>query len=162
MNFDNAKPISKNVDTSSTVVLLTNVNYEYVQKYFSPIERYRSIEFERDWNRTLVQTEDQHIIGASVGLAKKGLGIISYKYNAFLEGNRYNANKHNAIVAINKKGFAVQYDGSLLNSASVVNTNFYRHKSGISQKIKWFTVGLKDEFEQNKFALKANCLPILG
>lgn len=153
MNFDNAKPISKNVDTSSTVVLLTNVNYEYVQKYFSPIERYRSIEFERDWNRTLVQTEDQHIIGASVGLAKKGLGIISYKYNAFLEGNRYNANKHNAIVAVNKKGFAVQYDGSLLNSASVVNTNFYRHKSGISQKIKWFTVGLKDEFEQNKFAL---------
>ncbi|MBL0328096.1 MAG: hypothetical protein IPP64_01430 [Bacteroidetes bacterium] len=79
--------------------------------------------------------------------------MIGYRFNAFLEGNKYNANKHVANLAANKKGFAVQYDGSLLNSASTTNTNFYRHKSGISQKIKWLTVGLKDEFEQNKFAL---------
>ncbi|CAN5467248.1 hypothetical protein BH10BAC1_BH10BAC1_00910 [soil metagenome] len=154
MNFDNAKPVFKNADTISPVVVLTNVNYEYVQKYFSPIERYRSIEFERDWNRSSVlQTADQHIVGASLGLAKKGLGIINYRFNAFLEGNKYNANKHNANLAFSKKGFNAQYDGSLLTSTSATNTNFYRHKSGISQKIKWLTVGLKDEFEQNKFAL---------
>lgn len=153
LNFDNAKPLSKN-DTLTPFVLLTNVNYEFVQLNFSPIERYRSVEFERDWNRgTVLQSADQHIVGAAVGLEKKGTGMIGYRFNAFLEGNKYNANKHVANLAANKKGFAVQYDGSLLNSASTTNTNFYRHKSGISQKIKWLTVGLKDEFEQNKFAL---------
>ncbi len=154
VNFDNAKPFSKIADTISPLVLLTNVNYEYVQEYFSPIERYRSIEFERDWNRGgVLQTADQHIVGAAVGLAKKGIGAIGYRFNAFFEDDKYNANKHIVNLAFAKKGFVVLYDGSLLNSASTTNTNFYRHKSGIAQKIKWLTVGLKDEFEQNKFGL---------
>ena len=155
VNFDRAKPLSKKqIDTVAPLLFLTNVNYEFVQKYFSPIERYRSIEFERDWNRgSSLQVDDQHIVGASFGLAKKGLGSVGYRFNAFFEGTNYNANKHNATIALSKKGFAVLYDGSLLSSASATNTNFYRHKSGVSQKIKWFTVGLKDEFEQNKFAL---------
>ena len=155
LNFDNAKPLFNiKKDSASPLVILTNVNYEYVQKYFSPIERYRGIEFERDWNKgNLLQADDQHIIGISVGFAKKGVGSIGYKFNSFLEGKKYTANKQNASIALSKKGFAVLYDGSLLTSSSTVNSNFYRHKSGVSQKIKWLTVGLKDEFEQNKFAL---------
>ncbi|MBA3971249.1 MAG: hypothetical protein H0X46_03755, partial [Bacteroidetes bacterium] len=155
MNFDNAKPLTRDpADSNSVLTLLTNVNYEFTQRYFSPIERYRSIEFERDWNRpSVLQSADQHIVGASVGLAKKGTGNIGYRFNTFLEADKYNGNKHNAQINLSKKGFTVLYDGSLLNSASTTNTNFYRHKSGISQRIKWFTVGLKDELEQNKFAL---------
>ena len=157
MNFDNASPLnlSKAKDsTFSPLTLLTNLNYEYVQKYFSPIERYRSIEFERDWNRgNTVLADDQHIVGAAIGLTKKEIGTALYKFNALLEGTKYNATKHNANINLSAKGFNVVYDGSLLNSASTNNTNFYRHKSGVSQKIKWFTLGLKDEFEQNKFAL---------
>lgn len=157
LNFDNALPlyVTKSKDsTDGTLRLLTNVNYEYVQKYFSPIERYRSVEFERDWNRkTLAQTEDQHIIGAAVGLSQKNIGTAGYRFSAFLEGNTYNGTKHNANIAVASKGFKLGYDGSFLNSASTTNTNFYRHKSGISQTVKWITIGLKDEFEQNKFAL---------
>ncbi|MGZ6537416.1 MAG: hypothetical protein ACXVEB_03515, partial [Bacteroidia bacterium] len=154
MNFDNATPLSQKsgADTTGKVTLLTNVNYEYVQKYFSPIERYRSVEFERDWNRgTTTQVDDQHIVGAAVGLSKKNLGFAGYKFNAFFEGGNYNATKHNVDILIAKKGFSLNYDGSLMNSVSTTSTNFYRHKSGISQKIKRFNVGLKDEFEQNKF-----------
>ncbi len=155
LNFDNAKPLryTKGKDsTSGPLTMITNVNYEYTQKYFSPIERYRSVEFERDWNRSSTTiVDDQHIIGASVGLAKKGFGTVAYKFNAFLEGKNYDATKHNATVTLNKKGFTLLYDGSLLNSQSITNTQFYRHKSGVSQTIKWITVGLRDEFEQNKF-----------
>lgn len=158
MNFDHAKPLntkSGKDSVSNPFILLTNVNYEYVQKYFSPIERYRSIEFERDWNRgSSALAEDQHIVGASLGLTQKNTGIIGYKFNAFFEGGKYNANKHFANIDLSKKGTTLFYNGSLLTSASTTNTNFYRHKSGVSQKIKGFTVGLKDEFEQNKFALK--------
>ena len=157
MNFDNATPLSRKAGTDTTkgkLTLLTNVNYEYVQKYFSPIERYRSIEFERDWNRGSTSViDDQHIVGASVGLSKKDLGFIGYKFNAFFEGGNYNATKHNADILIAKKGFAMNYNASLMNSTGSTNSNFYRHKSGISKKIKRLNIGLKDEFEQNKFAL---------
>jgi hypothetical protein len=157
LNFDNSYPlyVTKLKDTSSGPLrLLTNVNYEYVQHYFSPIERFRTVEFERDWNRkTTLQTNDQHIIGAALGLSQKGIGVIGYRFNTFLEGNSYNAMKHNANVNIARKGFKLLYDGSLLNSESTTNTDFYRHKSGISQTVKRFTFGLRDEFERNKFAL---------
>lgn len=171
MNFDNALPLTHNNFKDTTFIpltLITNVNYEYTQKYFSPIERYRSIEFERDWNRgSAAITDDQHIIGASVGLMKKGVGAIAYKFNTLLEGKNYEANKHNVNMNLSEKGFSAQYDGSLLNSASNVNTNFYRHRAnvqwtfepvrvdanGVSKKIKWITLGLKDELEQNKFSL---------
>ena len=169
INFDNTSPltplskwrggggevITKTDTTSGPLTLLTNLNYEYVQKYFSPIERYRSIEFERDWNRLNVAlADDQHILGAAVQLAKKGTGSVGYKFNAFLEGNNYNANRQSAHLDLQQKGFNANYDGSLLGSASTINTDFYRHKGGVSQKIKWITVGFKDEFEKNKFSLK--------
>lgn len=168
MNFDNTSaltPLSKwrgaggevtiKTDTASLpLLLLTNLNYEYVQNSFSPIERYRSIEFERDWNLTnTTVTEDQHILGAALQLEKRGTGNIGYKFNALLEGNNYNANRQSANLSFRQKGFNVNYDGSLLSSTSAANTAFYRHKSGVSQKIKWVTVGFKDEFEKNKFTL---------
>lgn len=158
LNYDNVFPLrrTKSRDTTVHVLnLVSNVNYEYTQKYFSPVERYRSVEFERDWNRssTLI-LDDQHIIGASLGLSQKGIGSAIYKLNTFLEGTDYNAVKQNATVNLGKKGFNVSYDGSYLNSESATNTRFYRHKSGVSQTIKWITIGLRDEFEQNKFALE--------
>ncbi len=150
----NGQPQTIKTDTTSgALTLLTNLNYEYVQKYFSPVERYRSIEFERDWNRgNIIVSEDEHILGAALQLSKKETGNIAYKFNALLEGNNYNATRQLVNFNFKQKGFIVNYDGSLLNSASTTNTNFYRHKSGVSQKIKWLMVGFKDEFEKNKFA----------
>lgn len=158
LNLDNGFPLNRSQTAQDSLIkpllFLTNVNYEYVQKYFSPIERYRSIEFERDWNRgnaTLV--DDQHIVGAALGLAQKGFGSVGYKFNTFLETGKYNGYKHFANLNIDRKGFNVLYDGSFLNSESTTNTEFYRHKSGVSQRIKWIRIGLKDEFELNKFSL---------
>lgn len=157
MNFDNDILVRKTKSMDSTTHLtyvIANVNYEYVQKYFSPIERFRTVEFERDWNRKNInQIYDQHIVGIATGLTDKKTATAIYRFNAFFEGGNYNANKHNAEIAYAKKGFKLNYNGSLLSSLSTSNTDFYRHKSAVSQKIKWFTVGVKDEYEQNKFSL---------
>lgn len=158
VNFDNALLLQKTKSADSTsheLNLVSNVNYEFVQKYFSPIERFRSIEFERDWNRGTLTTvnKDQHIVGAGIGLVQKGIGSIGYKFNAFLEETNYSANKHMANLSYSNKGLNIRYDGSLLSSTSNQNTNFYRHKSFVAQKIKWITIGAKDEFERNLFSL---------
>lgn len=156
MNFDNAKTLfsNKQKDTSGQVKLLTNVNYEYVQKTFSPIQRYRSVEFERDWNRPLTATflNDQNIVGAGFSVVKKGLGEIGYKINTFFEGSSYNANRHLVNFNLKQNGLNVSYVGSLMTSTSTTYTNFYRHKSDVSQKVKGLIIGIKDEFEHNKFA----------
>lgn len=159
LNFDNTKTLRSPLKTDTTkgpLLLLTNVNYEYLQSRFSPIERYRSIEFERDWNRRIANPlSDQHIVGTALGLSKKGTGTVGYKFNAFLEGSSYNANKQFININLKKRGFQVVYDGSLLGSKSTTNSGFYRHKSGLSQNIKGFVIGVRDEFENNKFTLAA-------
>ncbi len=164
MNLDNTKPVFKDTQGDSTkkqFKLTTNVNYEYVQQNFSPIQRYRSVEFERDWNRPITANvqnilgavSDQNIIGGGVSLIKQGVVDIGYKLNSFYEGNNYQANKHLVNINLKQNGININYNGSLLNSTGSSNTNFYRHKSDIFQKMKLLTIGVKDEFEKNKFAL---------
>lgn len=157
VNYENDILVARTKSKDSTTNLkyvITNVNYEYVQKYFAQIERFRNIEFDRDWNRlNSPQKDDQHIFGAALGFSDKQNKTLLYRFNAFFEGSNYNANKHAVQLKYHEKGFKINYDGSLLSSASVTNTDFYRHKSAVSQKVKWLTIGLKDEFEQNKFSL---------
>lgn len=156
LNFDNVKDVFS-ADTSSGKKerwkLGTNVSYEMVQRYFVPIERFRSVEFERDWNRgTAPVTDDQHITGAGISLAKKNLASIGYRFNAFFEGGTYNANRHGVIASYTQKGFGLLFDGSYLDSRSTLsNTNFVRHRGQVSQKIKWLTVGVRDQREVNRF-----------
>ena len=156
MNFDHALPVFTREDTTLTKKnswkLLTNVNYEMVQKYFSPIERFRSVEFERDWNRgTVPVTDDQHIAGAGLTLAR-GKNAIGYRFNAFFEGGTYNATRHIVSSGYNHKGFNVLAEGSYLDSRGISsNTNFLRHRAVVSQKIKWITIGAREEQEVNRF-----------
>ncbi|MBA3901843.1 MAG: hypothetical protein H0X62_16850, partial [Bacteroidetes bacterium] len=60
---------------SSDWVLSTKANYEQTNQNFTPIERFRSIEFERDWNiQNQVFTESQHISSFGAGVSKAGVG----------------------------------------------------------------------------------------
>jgi len=48
------------------------VFHEYVQQSFTEIERWRSVEFDRDWNiRGLELSSDQNVAGASVSIEDK-------------------------------------------------------------------------------------------
>lgn len=135
--------------------LLTNINYEFVQKTFSPIERFRNVEFERDWNRgNALQTDDQHIIGGKIGIAKKQ-NIIAYDYKSFLEGSFYQGMRHGANINLGAKGFLLTGDGSFLDSKSPANnSNFLRHRASLSKKIKGFTLGIREQQEQNLIKAK--------
>ena len=72
LSLDNKIPLSPHFKGGNDSVvgdswnLLTNVNYEYEQKNFTAIERFRNVEFERDWNRgNTATTTDQNIIGGN-------------------------------------------------------------------------------------------------
>jgi hypothetical protein len=134
--------------------LLTNVNYEFVQKTFSAIERFRNVEFERDWNRGVtVQTDDQHIIGGRVGIAKKQNSIV-YDYRSFLEGTYYQGLRHGGNINLGSKGFLFTGEGSYLNSKSPTsNTDFLRHRASFSKEFKIknsrLRMGVREQAEEN-------------
>ena len=133
--------------------LSLNVNYELAQKNFSPIERYRSVEFDRDWNRTAIpQTDDQHIISSTLSFKPSDRVQAAYQFNTFLEGGNYNADKHNVMANVNTKKYLFTYDGSFLNTTTSLNkTTFFRSKANVARKFKVFTLGAKGQYEHNEF-----------
>ena len=162
LNFDNgillSKPHSYFEDDSICIKeeqakawkLLTNINYEYVQKNFSAIERFRPVEFERDWNLgTAPLTFDQNIIGGNVSVANKQ-NIIGYDYKALLGGDSYNGMKNALHTNLGYKGLHFTMDGSYLDSKSTIDaTNFLRSTASLSEKINRFTIGIREQQEQN-------------
>lgn len=162
MNWDNQTPLARSTGDTGQVKeawkFLTNVNYEYLQKTFSAIERFRNVEFERDWNRgNFLQTEDQHILGGKIGFIKKE-NIVAYDYRSLLEGSFYNGMRHGTNIRLADKGFLLAADGSYLESkSSLNNSGFLRHKASLSKKINiprsflkgGLTAGIREQQEHN-------------
>jgi hypothetical protein len=126
---------------TDSLTLKLDGNYEYVSSYFSPLERYRDVEFERDWN--LLNTSntgslhpDQHLGRADITLLRKNVGNISYNFSTFLNGSTYTGIRHGAGGSFQKKGFSILAKGSLLNSTGTYGkTDFLRHRVDVSQKL---------------------------
>ena len=151
LNYENVAPLSRK--DSSTWNFKTTVNYEFVNKDFSPIERYRAVEFERDWNRsTPAFAADQHILGGGLSLNQDKRVTIGYFFNSFFEEKNYEGLKHNIAARYDKHGTFFQADGSILNTKNLINTTtFIRSKAELSKKIKWVTIGIREKQEDNQF-----------
>ncbi len=132
----------------------TQGNYEMVSSHFSPIERFRTIEFERDWNRTspLIDHE-QHIAGGKITLEDSKTSLVSYHFSSLFEGSKYSGILHTTLLAYNKNNIKANVNGSLLNSSGKdYNSKFLRHKAMISKTIKnVINIGAKEEQEQSRF-----------
>lgn len=130
------------------------IKYEYASRYFTFVERYRSIEFERDWNlgwgATRVPTADQHMFVGNAGVAslKKGYSV-GYTFSGFNEGSQYTGLKNGAEFSYRKKQFSVSGRGSVLTSAGAYGkTDFQRQRINLNIPLgKIFSIGGWEETE---------------
>lgn len=130
--------------------LISNVKTEVITPYFSPIERYRSIEFTRDWNiqnSNINNNETQTLAIGKISL-KKDRETISLQTNTLNINNYYEGYKHDLNINLKNK-IDVVFNGSVLSSKSNDNTKFIRHNSSISKNIKKIKIGFKDIHELN-------------
>lgn len=126
--------------------------YEFIEQYFAPIERFRPVEFERDWNITNVAfTSDQHIFDAYVGFEKNKKADIFYNIGVLKNEGEYDGIRNSLFATYNLKGFIFKGDGSYLTTEGINNTQFIKHKGTFSKGIGWLVIGVGEETEQNKF-----------
>jgi hypothetical protein len=154
VNSSNQSVIKKDTVLKQNLNAIYNLGYEYVQQNFTPIERYRAIEFERDWNRPInapINT-DQHVGFAQMGIQKSTLLKFVYGINFFNEGLFYKGLKHSVQSFYTTKNSSVSYNASYLTSNyNAMLSNFYRHKTALSKSIGNVKLNYLDEFEQNLF-----------
>lgn len=136
--------------------LTSSLIYEYTNKNFSPVERFREVEFARNWNTlSLNLLNDQHISGVETTYKKSKFGSVGIGGDMFLIGRNYQGYKArlNTNISTPKK-FRLLLNASALHTSGQQETNFIRHKSEISKEIKSFRIYYRDEHENNLYYVR--------
>jgi hypothetical protein len=136
----------------STLRLLVGGETEAITKDFRFVERYRAVEFDRNWNILGVPlTGDQLLAGAHVGLQGRKLGRVTYGFGTFQVADEYSGWKQEMISDVRTRRTDVIGTASWLTTANVRTTDFLRGKGQLKHRFRHFTVGYNDEQERNLF-----------
>jgi len=130
---------------------------ELLSQYFSPIEQYRRVEFDRDWNVRNKGFIGQQI-SANIGskLKHTDFGTVNLEGQRFSIGNQFEGNRLATEGNWIQNGWNLKWDGSALKSSEKNTSNpqsnqFIRHRASISKDLKYFKIGFIDDHEFNQF-----------
>lgn len=132
------------------------VNTENLSSAFYRIERFREVEFERNWNtRSLPRYGESEWLSEAKVVREFSSGkFISLSGAHYEIGSVFDGNKMKFLVNANlSKRTKIQIDASALETNGAVSSSFIRQKAHIYREGKRFTVGVRDEQEQNSFAV---------
>ena len=150
LNFNHNQPLEQK-DSGDVLFWNSNVFFENRGADFQFIERYRDVEFERDWNvQSLLIQGDENLIRATTGF-QKGQNFFNYELGSFTKGTDYTGLKNGYSTNLVKNGLSLNSNGSFLTTESIENSQFLRHYSTLSQKISALTVGVYLEQEKIEF-----------
>lgn len=130
----------------------TEAGLEYRSEHFTYIERYRGVEFDRDWNIRGRDYRGYQALGNVSGQLKHDdFGSMQVEGQNLTVGNDYQGNRARFSGDWNQNGFRADWDGSFLGARSDNENTYLRHVADVSQKLGSIKVGFKDDHELNRF-----------
>ncbi|PKP18526.1 MAG: hypothetical protein CVU05_13345 [Bacteroidetes bacterium HGW-Bacteroidetes-21] len=139
------------MDTSRTMGELS-IYARYTQARFESVERFRSAEYERDWNLASGVSANEFVGGAEFSMrANRKLNtLLGSDY--MRQGTVFNGFRQKANASLTHRGFLLNTSNSyLLTDESLRNTSFFRHSSGLRQKLGPFYAGAEGMMEDNRW-----------
>lgn len=131
---------------------VSSLSYQLSNKNFTPIERFRSVEFERDWNIQTPFVQDEHSANLNLFYRHKQMVYSNYGFGLLLSNNDYSGYKHTFNTSTHKSGYAFIFNSSLLNTYSELNnTRFIRYLANISKSVRIIKFGFENELESNNW-----------
>lgn len=134
--------------------LTTDVDLEYVDENFETVERFRNIEFSRDWNINNIYNIDkqkQLFLGGSLNYSIDSTFMVNYKLEKLELGDSYNGTRNSLHANLFLNKTRVYIDGSLMkNKESNEKNEFYRWYSTLVQQYSKLWFGAKFNYENNQ------------
>lgn len=144
-------PLNKQ-DTTMRWKWNNKMELEALSSHFSPIEQYRSVEFDRDWNTRGKNFEGNQLsLKARSSLANSKHGEFGLEFAKYTIGSDYAGYKSGVFGKWRQKGFFADWNGTYLNSQASGKNEFLRHKVKLTQKLGRIKLGFQDDFERNLF-----------
>ncbi|MCB0764620.1 MAG: hypothetical protein KDB84_07950, partial [Flavobacteriales bacterium] len=146
---EHAIPIST---TDSSLQLVVGADVESISRNFQFVERYRAVEFERNWNALGLPLDgDQVLASGQVGIRGRKLGQFTYGGGTFQVADRYSGWKQDVTSDLHWGSMDLVGTASWLNTTEPRETDFLRHKAQLKRRMKHFSIGYRDEHERNLF-----------
>ena len=151
-------------DSLSGWSLNTQVQSEFTDLNFVPIENYRAAEFTRDWNtNTLLNSANELLVFANVGLLHKTDFKSNYGFKYYHRNGQYEGLMHLINVGLIKDGWNIKADASQLNTeGKLFNSSYFKTRDVIQKKIKLWMPGLSYEQETNQLKSLSKDSLLLG
>lgn len=153
LNVDNKLGISK-AGKKEKWAFASGITEEWVYSRFSPVERYRTVEFNRDWNMTTPSApDDENIAGVRLGFENNRNNFFTYNLKSYIKGAEYKGFLNQLNIAYDIKKFYITAAASYLTTLTPSFTTAYlKHSASLVKKFKWFSIGVKEESENNRFS----------
>ncbi|MGY0407889.1 MAG: hypothetical protein ACWIPJ_05985, partial [Polaribacter sp.] len=129
--------------------LKSKIQHEFVQKNFQTLQRWESVEFNRDWN-ILTNKATKNYFQSVLSLQNKKNDFLSYKYNHLSYLNTYSGNKHEIQSKMHFHNTTFFVDGSFLTNTSTLEDNsFFRAKASVEHQFYKSWLGAFTNLETN-------------
>lgn len=132
--------------------------YEYNQANFTPIDRFRSIEFDRDWSKNIDSSRlADHILQTEIGLKNQKNSLISYKFNTRNRGNQVNGWQQIGELKHETKRLLLQANAFFLKSdQDTLQSAWQRWQASLAYKTRYFIPTYRWEGDQNAVSVLKN------
>ena len=139
--------------------LSTNINHEYAHKNFRSLQRWESVEFNRDWN-ILTNNATKNYFQSALNLTNKKGDFVTYQFNNLTYDNSFKGTKHELKSKINANKTSFFLDGSFLsNTSNLEDNSFFRARAKAEHSLKksWFggilnfETNLRENINTNEF-----------
>lgn len=131
--------------------LISDFSYQKLNRDFKPIERIRTIEFDRQWSGlSAIPDLDQQMASANISLQKKQNGRFKTGFDKMFLDESHQGFKSDAELYLSLKKWI--FSGNALLSKTIQQTDdysFLSHRLEISRNFNWFLVGASEFSEKN-------------
>ncbi len=124
------------LNPDSTWRLLSELEYRRVSNHFNPLERFRSVEFERDWNlEENVLSMNENFLKTRLALENQDSMSAEYQMEYLSYPGTYKAMRHISRGDLSRNTWSLNWNGSQMNSSSLFSEGkFSRHNVEFSKE----------------------------
>lgn len=146
--------------------LRSTLNYEFTDASFEPVDRYRDIEFDRDWSlnaNTDTARRNDNILNFSAGLFKNERNLVNYRITQRYRRGQVNGLQHWVDVAREFNRLEVKGSFFVLNNTVAQNqSDWLRGDAGVKLNLRRVVPGYVYRFDKNRLTRLSNPDSVIG
>lgn len=126
-----------NQNTDNSIKINTNIIYEYIDENFQFIERYRPVEFNRDWNILSNKRVNEHYALAQFDINNGNNWNLNLGSSAFIQESLYNGLRQSANFKLDNNSWLIQSGGSYVyGETDTAETSYLRPDISILRRFE--------------------------